>query len=143
MPSKCSPNGNVQVIFELDNAGRPTYHMLYKGKMVINPSHLGFELAPDKHASKGMNETNLLDGFKVTSSQVTSHDDTWTPVWGQYKTIRNNYNELAVDLYQQSANRKMIVRFRVYDDGMGFRYGSLCKRTSTTSSSRRRKASLP
>ena len=116
-----SPNGNVQVNFSIDQ-GRPTYEMLYKGKMVINPSHMGFELAPDKHASKGMDETDLLDGFTVTSSQVTSHDDTWTPVWGQYKTIRNNYNELEVNLYQQSANRHMIIRFRVYDDGMGFRY---------------------
>ena len=83
---------------------------------------MGFELARDKHASKAMDETDLLDGFTMTSSNITSHDDTWTPVWGQYKTIRNNYNELEVDLYQQSANRKMIVRFRVYDDGMGFRY---------------------
>ncbi len=116
-----SPNGNVQVNFSIDQ-GRPTYEMLYKGKKVINPSHLGFELARDKHASKAMDETDLLDGFTVTNSQVTSHDDTWTPVWGQYKTIRNNYNELEVNLYQQSANRHMIIRFRVYDDGMGFRY---------------------
>ena len=116
-----SPNGNVQVNFSIDQ-GRPTYEMLYKGKVVIKPSHMGFELARDKHASKAMDETDLLDGFTVTGSNVTSHDDTWAPVWGQYKAIRNNYNELEVDLYQQSANRKMIVRFRVYDDGMGFRY---------------------
>ena len=117
-----SPNANVQLRFSLDQGGRPTYEMLYKGKVVINPSHMGFELAPDKHASKGMNETNLLDGFTITNSKITSNDDTWTPVWGQYKTIRNNYNELAVDLYQPSANRRMTIRFRVYDDGMGFRY---------------------
>ena len=117
-----SPNGNVQVKFSLDQQGCPTYEMLYKGKQVIKPSHMGFDLAPDKHASKGMAETDLLDGFSIAGSQVTSHDDTWTPVWGQYKSIRNNYNELTVDLYQASANRYMTLRFRVYDDGIGFRY---------------------
>ena len=76
-----SPNGNVQVVFSLDDAGRPTYEVLYRGKVVINPSHMGFELAPDKHASKGMDETDLLDGFRVAGSKVTSHDETWTPVW--------------------------------------------------------------
>ena len=117
-----SPNGNVRVNFSLDQSGRPTYEMLFKGKQVIKPSHMGFELVRDKHASKAMDETDLLEGFTVASTQVTSHDDTWTPVWGQYKTIRNNYNELEANLYQSSANRHMIIRFRVYDDGMGFRY---------------------
>ena len=86
-----SPNGNVQVKFYIDQ-GRPTYEMLYKGKKVINPSHMGFELAPDKHASKGVDETDLLDGFVVISlmKSGTPRDETWTPVWGQYKTIRNN-----------------------------------------------------
>ena len=117
-----SPGGDVVVTFSLTDGGRPTYEMNYKGKTVIKPSHLGLELARDKHASKGVNETDLLDGFAVKDSKITSHDETWTPVWGQYKTIRNNYNELAVDLYQASSNRNITIRFRAYDDGMGFRY---------------------
>ena len=117
-----SPNGNVQLVFSLGQGNQPTYEVIYKGKTVIKPSNMGFELARDKHANKGMNETHLLTGFEVKDYKVTSHDDTWTPVWGQYKSIRNNYNELTVDLYQASANRYMTLRFRAYDDGIGFRY---------------------
>ena len=76
-----SPSGNVQVNFSLDQNGRPTYEMLYKGKMVINPSHMGFDLAPDKHASKGMDETDLLEGFSIDGSNISTFDETWTPVW--------------------------------------------------------------
>ena len=117
-----SPNGNVSVSFSLTGNGVPTYEMSYKGKPVVKPSHLGLELAKDKHASKGKNETSLMDGFKELDSQVSSFDETWTPVWGQYGKIRNNYNEMAVNLFQPSSNRKITIRFRVYNIGMGLRY---------------------
>lgn len=117
-----SPNGNVSVSFSLTENGVPTYEMSYKGKPVVKPSHLGLELAKDKHASKGKKETSLMDGFKELDSQVSSFDETWTPVWGQYGKIRNNYNEMAVNLFQPSSNRKITIRFRVYNIGMGLRY---------------------
>ena len=117
-----SPNGNVSVSFSLTGNGVPTYEMSYKGKPVVKPSHLGLELAKDKHASKGKKETSLMDGFKELDSQVSSFDETWAPVWGQYGKIRNNYNEMAVNLFQPSSNRKITIRFRVYNIGMGLRY---------------------
>lgn len=117
-----SPNGKVSVTFSLEQNGVPTYEMTYKGKTVIKPSHLGLELAKDKHASKGLEETNLMDGFTKTNYKVSTFDETWTPVWGETKTIRNNYNELEVGLRQESSNRNITIRFRVYDCGMGLRY---------------------
>ena len=116
-----SPNGNIQLAFSLDN-GKPTYQLTYKGKAVVNPSHLGLELAKDKHASKGMDETDLLDGFVVTKTSTSTFDETWKPVWGETATIRNHYNELEVDLSQPAYDRNIIIRFRVYDDGIGLRY---------------------
>lgn len=116
-----SPNGNVEVKFSLDN-GRPTYEMTYKGKAVVRPSHLGLELVKTKHASKGMEETDLMDGFTVTDTQTSTFDETWKPVWGQTATIRNHYNEMAVTLNQPASKRNIVIRFRVYDDGMGLRY---------------------
>lgn len=116
-----SPNGNVEVKFSLDN-GRPTYEMTYKGKAVVKPSHLGLELVKTKHASKGMEETDLMDGFTVTDTQTSTFDETWKPVWGQTATIRNHYNEMAVTLNQPASKRNIVIRFRVYDDGMGLRY---------------------
>jgi hypothetical protein len=117
-----SPNGNVALTFSLSGNGVPTYEMTYKGKAVLKPSHLGLELAKDKHASKGLQETDLMDGFKVSDVKQSSFDETWTPVWGETKTIRNNYNEMAVTLNQPSSNRNILIRFRVYDYGMGLRY---------------------
>ncbi len=117
-----SPNGNVTVKFSLTATGQPTYEMTYKGRPVIKPSHLGFELARDKHASRGMDERDLLDGFVLASSRTSTFDETWQPVWGQYKNIRNHYNELEVSLTQPATERNIIIRFRVYDDGMGLRY---------------------
>ncbi|MBR6121387.1 MAG: glycoside hydrolase family 97 protein [Prevotella sp.] len=117
-----SPNGQVEVTFSVDQQGRPTYEMTYKGRPVVAPSHLGLELARDKHASKKLDETDLLAGFQVKAEQPSSFDETWEPVWGETKTIRNHYNELAALLWQPREQREMIVRFRVYDDGIGFRY---------------------
>ena len=117
-----SPNGNIAVSFSLTGNGIPTYEMTYKGKAVVKPSHLGLELAKNKHASKGMEETSLMDGFEKTGTKTTTFDETWKPVWGETATIRNHYNELEVDLNQPSSKRNIIIRFRVYDDGMGLRY---------------------
>ena len=136
-----SPNGNIVLNFSIDNDGRPTYEMTYKGRAVVLPSHLGLELAQDKHASAGMDETDLMTNFTLKDAQTTSFDETWKPVWGETKTIRNHYNELAVTLDQRAEyskvtaaeptqegrafrerHRTIIIRFRVYDDGIGFRY---------------------
>lgn len=116
-----SPDGNVVLNFSLDN-GRPTYKLDYKGKAVVKPSHLGLELAKNKHASKGMDETDLMDGFTIAKTDTSSFDETWKPVWGETATIRNNYKELAVTLNQPATKRNILIRFRVYDDGMGLRY---------------------
>ncbi len=116
-----SPDGNVRLKFYLDGT-RPTYELAYKGREVIRPSHLGLELAKDKHASKGIQETDLMDGFSISDTKTSAFDETWKPVWGETAKIRNRYNELAVTLGQQSTGRSIIIRFRVYDDGMGFRY---------------------
>ena len=116
-----SPNGNIVLTFNLDK-GRPAYSVSYKGKAVVRPSHLGLELAKDKHASKGMDETDLMDGFTLKDEQTSTFDETWQPVWGENRNIRNHYNEYAAVLQQQAAQREMIIRFRVYDDGIGFRY---------------------
>lgn len=117
-----SPNGNVSVNFSLQGNGVPTYSMTYKGKAVVKPSHLGLELMKDKHASKGLRETDLMNGFTVKDTQTSTFDETWKPVWGETATIRNHYNELAVTLHQASSERNIIVRFRVYNEGMGLRY---------------------
>ena len=136
-----SPNGNIVLNFSIDNNGRPTYEMTYKGRAVVLPSHLGLELAQDKHASAGMDETDLMTNFTLKDAQTSTFDETWKPVWGETKTIRNHYNELAVTLDQRAEyskvtaadptqegrafrerHRTIIIRFRVYDDGIGFRY---------------------
>jgi alpha-glucosidase len=110
-----SPNGNFSMNFSVSNDGTPVYSLTYKGKTVIKPSQLGFELAKDK-------ETNLYNGFEIINSQAAAFDETWQPVWGENKDIRNHYNELAITLNQVLTDRQMIVRFRLFDDGLGFRY---------------------
>ncbi|MCI7309562.1 MAG: glycoside hydrolase family 97 protein [Prevotella sp.] len=116
-----SPNGAVQVKFYLQN-GQPTYEMSYKGKPVVKPSHLGLELAKSKYADNKEKETDLMDGFSMAGTQTAAFDETWKPVWGETATIRNHYNELAVDLHQAASGRNITIRFRVYNDGMGLRY---------------------
>jgi hypothetical protein len=116
-----SPGGQVTVKFYLES-GRPTYEMSYKNRAVVKPSHLGLELAKDKHASKGMRETSLMDGFEIKDTKTSTFDETWKPVWGEVAKVRNHYNELAVTLDQPATKREVIIRFRVYDEGMGLRY---------------------
>jgi len=117
-----SPNGNVEARFDLTSTGEPVYQVSYKQRPVIVESKLGFYLAKDKHATMGEKETDLLDNFEIINTEKSTFDETWQPVWGETKDIRNHYNELAVTLKQRDTNREMIVRFRVYDDGVGFRY---------------------
>ncbi|MBQ3630798.1 MAG: glycoside hydrolase family 97 protein [Prevotella sp.] len=135
-----SPGGNIEMAFYVDQQGRPTYEMSYKGRPVVLSSHLGLELAKDKHASMGMNEHDLIDGFTIADEVTTTFDETWKPVWGETATIRNHYVEYAVTLLQRWEDKRrpadptleglvvtphertIVVRFRVYDDGIGFRY---------------------
>ena len=90
-----SPDGNVVLTFSLDN-GRPTYEMTYKGKAVVKPSHLGLELAKSKHSSKGMDETDLMDGFTVSKTDMSTFGETWKPVGGQAATTRASMARRAV-----------------------------------------------
>ena len=117
-----SPNGNVVVSFSLVDNGVPTYKVSYKGKPVIKQSRLGLELTPSNNDGIKGEDTNLMNGFKVTNTETSSFKEVWKPVWGETSSILNHYNEMAVSLTQEHPNRTMIVRFRVYNDGMGLRY---------------------
>jgi len=108
-----SPNANLTLTFTLQSGGVPTYRVTYKGRDVILSSKLGLELK---------NAPALTNGFSVTDSKTTTFDETWQPVWGEVKNIRNHYNELALTLTQAQTGRFILVRFRVFDDGLGFRY---------------------
>ena len=77
-----SPNGNIELTFSVDDDGRPVYEMSYKGHPVVLPSHLGLELAQDKHASLGMQEHDFMEGFKLEKEEISTFDETWSPVWG-------------------------------------------------------------
>lgn len=107
-----SPNRQLQATFSLDN-GIPTYQLVYKGKQVIKPSKMGLEL---------FNDTDLIHNFSVTNTETSTFDETWQPVWGEEKEIRNHYNEMEITLLQKETERKMVIRFRLFDDGLGFRY---------------------
>ena len=117
-----SPNGNVVVSFSLVDNGVPTYKVSYKGKPVIKQSRLGLELTPSQNDGIKAEDTNLMNGFKVTNTETSSFKEVWKPVWGETNSILNHYNEMAVSLTQEHPNRTIIVRFRVYNDGMGLRY---------------------
>ena len=131
-----SPNGNLTLKFYLQGNGVPTYTLTYKGKDVIKPSKLGLELKDNSDSHTDFNDfsikgntdsqkedkVSLLDGFQLTDSKTSSFDETWQPVWGEVKEIRNHYNELGVTLNQKSTDRNILIRFRLFDDGLGFRY---------------------
>ncbi len=108
-----SPDGKTRLLFSLNEKGEPVYEVFYKDKRVLNPSKLGIEL---------VDAPNLLDGFTLSDAQRNSFDETWQPVWGEEKEIRNQYNELAVTLNQPAQKRNMVIRFRLFDNGVGFRY---------------------
>lgn len=108
-----SPNGNLHLDFTVNAQGEPVYQLFYKGKAVVKPSKLGLELKDDP---------GLMSNFTLTGTETSTFDETWKPVWGEVAQIRNHYNELAVTLEQKAQNRNMIIRFRLYNDGLGFRY---------------------
>lgn len=108
-----SPNAELEMNFSLTDAGEPTYELTYKDKLVIKQSKLGLALKDSE---------DLLKNFEVENSSETSFDNTWNPVWGETKDIRNNYNQLQVELIQKDTDRKLILNFRLFDEGLGFRY---------------------
>lgn len=108
-----SPDGEVELVFKVDSQGVPTYALSYKQKPVVKTSRLGLELKDDP---------GLMDGFTLAAADTSTFDETWTPVWGEESKIRNHYNELLVTLDQKARKRQLKVRFRVFDDGVGFRY---------------------
>lgn len=108
-----SPNGNISLSFSLNEKGVPTYTVSYKNKTVVKPSTLGIELNE---------ENSLMDSFRINNTTTSTFDETWQPVWGETRDIRNHYNEMFVELEKPSNGRYMNLRFRVYDDGVGFRY---------------------
>ncbi|MBF1381949.1 glycoside hydrolase family 97 protein [Porphyromonas sp.] len=107
-----SPSGEMKLTFTLRDS-KPYYSVSFRGKPVIKPSRLGYELH---------NAESLLEGFTQTGEKTLTFDETWTPVWGENKTIRNHYKELLVNLIQEKTGRVMNLRFRVYDEGVGLRY---------------------
>lgn len=109
-----SPNGNFSLAFSLDASGAPVYSLTYKQKMVIKPGKLGLELKGDAKS--------LLNDFTISNVSTSTFDETWTPVWGEVKSVRNHYNEMAVTLNQKGTDRHILIRFRLFDDGLGFRY---------------------
>ena len=130
-----SPDGKMELSFSLDN-GRPTYTFSVDGKTVVAPSHLGYQLkkengekstdfdwkpsrATDKEASR---KADFFSDFTLEKFENNSFDETWKPVWGEESRIRNHYNELLVQLKQTKNNRFLNIRFRLFDDGLGFRY---------------------
>ena len=109
-----SPNEKLAMTFSLLSDGTPSYKLAYKGREVIKPSKLGFYLKND--------QKSLLNDFVITDTKTSSYDSSWNPVWGELKTIRNHYNEMQVTLDQKESKRRMVIRFRLFDDGLGFRY---------------------
>ena len=130
-----SPDGNLTMSFSLDMQGSPVYELSYKGKTVIKPSKLGLELVqenPNKQTDFEWKEqkdttlsdvqTNLYNGFELEKAEFSTFDETWQPVWGEEKEIRNHYNQLTVTLEQSKSERIMQIEFRLFNDGLGFRY---------------------
>ena len=130
-----SPSGNMEMTFQLTAEGTPQYALNYEGQKVILPSDLGFEFRGVLKAQQLVYNADgtiskvdrkpceqFYEGFAVESVETSAFDQTWEPVWGEEAHIRNNYNELLVNLVQTATDRKMSIRFRLYDDGLGFRY---------------------
>ncbi|MEX6686205.1 glycoside hydrolase family 97 protein [Danxiaibacter flavus] len=124
-----SPNGNLQLDVSIKN-GVPVYALQYKNKPVVKESTLGIQLKEETKITfkdtgvgvKQINKYDLTGGFAITKAETRQFDETWQPVWGEVKNIRNNYNELAVTFTQASTDRYIILRFRLFNDGLGFRY---------------------
>jgi len=109
-----SPNGNFKMSFSLGNDGTPMYQLFFKNKEVIKKSKLGLELQKDKKS--------LVNDFKVIDSKESTFNEIWKTVWGEETHIQNHYNELTVTLKQNETDREIIIRFRLFNEGLGFRY---------------------
>ena len=109
-----SPNGSFKMIFALEKDGTPTYQLFFKNKEIIKKSKLGLELQKDN--------TSLVNDFELVNEVRNTFDETWKTVWGEESAIRNHYNELALTLKQNKTDRLILVRFRLFNDGLGFRY---------------------
>jgi hypothetical protein len=109
-----SPNGNFKMSFSLGNDGTPMYQLFFKNKEVIKKSKLGLQLQKDKKS--------LVNDFKVMDTKESTFNETWKTVWGEETQIQNHYNELAVKLKQNETEREIIIRFRLFNEGLGFRY---------------------
>ena len=127
--SVTSPDGNLVATFRLADGGVPTYSLTYKGKEVVKPSRLGFEFVDNAYKTHGTYCNvperpiySMREGFSMVGSENGSFDETWTPVWGENSKIRNHYNELLVKLCRDERGFLVNIRFRIYDDGLGFRY---------------------
>ena len=107
-----SPNSQIELTFSLTKKGVPTYKISYKDQEVIKQSKLGLELKGD----------DLISGFTIANTVKSTYDNTWETVWGEESSIRNHYNELSIELLQEATNRKILIRFRAFDEGVGFRY---------------------
>ena len=107
-----SPNSEIELTFSLTKKGVPTYKISYKDQEVIKQSKLGLELKGD----------DLISGFTITNTDKSTYDNIWETVWGEESSIRNHYNELSIELLQEATNRKILIRFRAFDEGVGFRY---------------------
>lgn len=107
-----SPDGNLLLKVEVNAEGVPIYSLDYKGKNLVSPSKLGLRA----------DETAFTDGFTITGVDTVTVDRTWEPVWGEYSTVRDHFKEMAVHLKADNPDRAMTVRFRLFDDGLGFRY---------------------
>lgn len=109
-----SPNGKLTFSFFLSPAGEPCYTLSLENTPVITTSQLGMVLK---------DQAGLTDRFEIVQTETTQKDETWEPVWGETRSIRNYYNEITVTLQrQEDQQRRMILRFRLYDEGLGFRY---------------------
>lgn len=124
-----SPDGNLVMTFRLAEGGKPTYSLNYKGKEVVKPSALGFEFVDNAYKTYGFHDSkperpiySMREGFSQRGSETATFDETWTPVWGENSKIRNNYNELLVKLCRDERGFLLNIRFRLYNDGLGFRY---------------------
>ena len=107
-----SPSGDIVLNVDVDASGVPIYSVDYKGKNLVSDSRLG--LTAD--------ETSFADGFRIESVDTVTVDRSWEPVWGEYSTVRDHFKELAVNLKADNPERALTLRFRVFDDGLGFRY---------------------
>ena len=109
-----SPDGAIRVNFSLDEEGRPFYLVFHKDQTVIDTSFLGFDLK---------DAPSLSTDFVVINSGTSSFNETWKMPWGEQLEVENNYNELKIDLAEKSGlKRKLSVTFRVFNDGIGFKY---------------------